>query len=147
MKFRSKIGPVLTVIAWAPILATTGVVIWKVLGSLSEGMSVGQKAGHLIPVLLMLLFDAFFVWMYATTAYTITDDDMLLVRSGFMRWQIPINSIQTVRRTRNPSSAPALSIDRLEVLYRDGFLLISPVERERFVAELVRRNPTIRTDA
>ena len=69
----------------------------------------------------------------------------LEVRSGALfRKQIPLSTIQTVRPTRNPLSAPAWSLDRLRVSYKmeggEGFVLISPEDKAGFVRELAARD-------
>jgi hypothetical protein len=148
MKFRSKIGPVIAAIVWVPMVAATLGLLLDAINSWDGSMNLGEQAGRPIAAAVFLLLDAVVAWMFATTHYTITADDMLVVRSGFMRYQIPIGQIQSVHRTRNPASAPALSLDRLEITYGTyGFVLISPVEPEHFIEELRRRNPAIRTDA
>jgi hypothetical protein len=41
------------------------------------------------------------------------------------------------------TSAPALSIDRIEVNYKGGRVIISPVDKEKFIADLRRVNSKI----
>lgn len=42
---------------------------------------------------------------------------MIQVQSGPFKSSISSNDIEKVRKTKNPFTAPALSIDRLEILY------------------------------
>ena len=67
----------------------------------------------------------------------------LLVRSGWIRRQIPLACIQRVFPTHNPLSAPALSLDRLQVEYTQGSLprsvLISPHDTPSFLRDLAER--------
>jgi hypothetical protein len=64
----------------------------------------------------------------------------LRVRCGLMRWRIQLASIQDVRLTRNSSSAPAWSLDRVQIDYlKDGetrSLLISPKDQSAFMREI-----------
>jgi hypothetical protein len=64
----------------------------------------------------------------------------LKVRCGLMRWRIPLSSIQEVRPTRKPTSAPAWSLDRVQIDYViDGekrSLLISPQDKSAFMREI-----------
>lgn len=64
----------------------------------------------------------------------------LKVRCGLMRWLIPLASIQEVRPTRNPKSAPAWSLDRVQIDYlvdgRTRSLLISPEDKSAFMREI-----------
>ena len=70
------------------------------------------------------------------------DRQQLIVRSGVCRQRIPFNSIREVRRTRNPLSSPALSLDRLHVQFGEGFfkaVMISPLDRDGFLEDLRQR--------
>lgn len=64
----------------------------------------------------------------------------LSVRAGVMRWEIPLQKITSVRRTRNPLSSPAWSLNRVRIDYdNDGysaFILISPIPLEAFFEAL-----------
>jgi hypothetical protein len=71
--------------------------------------------------------------------------DELVARSGFIRWRVPLVSIQEVSPSRNPASAPAWSLDRLRVEYvrggRTRSLYISPKDRQGFTRELADAAP------
>lgn len=64
----------------------------------------------------------------------------LRVRSGLIRWERALDTIQEVFPTHNPLSAPAWSLDRLQVNYRKDslarFILISPEDQIRFMHDL-----------
>lgn len=89
--------------------------------------------------------------------YQITSSD-LNIRSGLLRWQIPLASVYAVHPTNNPLSSPALSLDRLRVDYRKNgkprYILISPENKGEFIRELaaietgleVREGQVIRTN-
>lgn len=78
--------------------------------------------------------------------YTLTDD-MLLIRSGFLREAVPLLSIRGAEMSASWWSAPALSIKRVKVTLDDGYRLISPKERETFIADLnARRSALERRD-
>jgi hypothetical protein len=74
-------------------------------------------------------------------------EPVLLVRSGLLRYKVPLAEISEVLPSAEARSSPAWSLDRLEVVYptRGGFhrsLLISPRDRDRFLDELAQRaNP------
>jgi hypothetical protein len=76
--------------------------------------------------------------------YEITSDE-LVARSGFMRWRVPLNSIQEVSPSRNPASTPAWSLDRLRVEYVKGgatrSLYVSPLDKEGFMRDLADSAP------
>jgi hypothetical protein len=51
-----------------------------------------------------------------------------------------------VRRTATVLSAPALSLDRLEIQHASGALIVSPADRTRFLQTLAARSPAIVID-
>lgn len=58
--------------------------------------------------------------------------------------KIDIKTIRKVYSTNNPLSSPALSLDRIAVVYNKyDEVLISPKEREAFIQELLKINPNI----
>ena len=73
--------------------------------------------------------------------YEITNSE-LIIRCGFVRKAIPLSSIEEVRPTKKPMSAPAWSLDRLRVDYWSGsklsFALISPEDKIGFMRDLTR---------
>ena len=63
-----------------------------------------------------------------------------IVRSGPVRRRLAIADIVAITPTRNPLSAPALSLDRLRIdVRRGGYVLISPADRDAFLADLEAR--------
>ena len=70
--------------------------------------------------------------------YTLADDE-LVVRFGLARVRVAYAAITAVAPSRNPLSAPAWSLDRLRIDHDGGFLLISPRDRDAFVAALSSR--------
>ncbi len=68
--------------------------------------------------------------------------EALSIRSGVLRWHIPYAQMRSIRPTRSLLSAPALSRDRLEILFGPaGRALISPRDRPAFLADLYARAP------
>jgi membrane protein YdbS with pleckstrin-like domain len=76
--------------------------------------------------------------------YQVTPMD-LVIRSGVIRWRIPLAMIQEIRPTRNPLSAPALSLDRLRVTYKkdrgQAYIFISPRKKQALLEEIVKGSP------
>ncbi|MCZ6732996.1 MAG: PH domain-containing protein [Gammaproteobacteria bacterium] len=83
------------------------------------------------------------IWTLAYPVYYEITASHLLIRSGWLKFQIPLSTIETVRPTRNPLSAPAWSLDRLRIDYRRNdrirIALISPENKARFLNELLER--------
>ncbi|MFQ5935747.1 MAG: PH domain-containing protein [Acidiferrobacterales bacterium] len=100
-----------------------------------------------------LLYWAVIVLLAYPVYYEITSSK-LVIRSGWLlKYEIVLTSIDSVRPTRNPLSAPAWSLDRLSIDYkknaRQRFALISPQDKMQFLRELAERtsNLTLRGDA
>lgn len=130
LRFRSAVGwsfkiPVLTV-ATALILSQWRGINVVGLGALSLALAVMG-------------------WLYVSTVYTVTDRG-LLVRSGPVRRWADAKLIDRVRPTRTMISAPALSLDRLEVAGRFGAVVVSPIDRAGFVRALERVAPQMRLE-
>jgi membrane protein YdbS with pleckstrin-like domain len=133
-KFRSKID-------WwlALVLAFS-------IGAGTFGAFIAVAAGALmLPVAALIFFGAAVlpVWLLATTEYTLSDRELLVV-SGPLRWKVPIAAISRVEGTRNPLSSPALSLDRIRIEYSRGkVIMISPQQKERFLAALQARRKAV----
>jgi hypothetical protein len=99
-------------------------------------------------VLIVLAFFALFVLSFCNTRYTLLTGGRLEIRSGWVyRLVISVADIQRIRPTRNPLSSPALSLDRLEIRYgKGGLVMISPKDREGFLDALLQINPAIRVE-
>ena len=69
----------------------------------------------------------------------------LVARSGVMRWRVPLSSVEGVRPSRNPASAPTWSLDRLRVGYVKGgserVLYVSPEDKAAFMRDLAGAAP------
>lgn len=69
----------------------------------------------------------------------------LIVNSGFIRWHIPYQEIDTVELSQSVWTGPALSLQRIKIRYKQGKqILISPVHREQFMAKLNERIRSIK---
>jgi len=92
----------------------------------------------LIPLVLVALL---YVLVVVPIRHGISDRE-LIIRFGVIRYRVPLEKITEVRPTRSPLSSPALSMDRLAIRTKKGFLpqaQISPARREEFLALLADR--------
>jgi hypothetical protein len=86
-----------------------------------------------------LLCLALCVWTLFGTYYVVNATS-LIAHSGPFHWTVPLREIRSVRPTRDVRSGPALSFDRLCIEFGRGrMLLISPREKEAFLADLAAR--------
>ena len=85
------------------------------------------------------------VWHVFATTYYIIRDGTLIVRSSILyNTHIPISHIVSISPTGNPISAPAASLDRLEIRYGPyETILVSPKDKAGFIAHLKAINPKI----
>lgn len=122
--FRSKID-------WWLILIIVGIFSYPIV----EGISTKQYGLSITMIsILMIMF-----WMFSKIKYVI-EETMLKV------WwiKIDIHSIKRVYKTNNPLSSPALSLDRIAIVYNTyDEVLISPKLKKEFVDELLKINPSI----
>ena len=92
-----------------------------------------------------LLATAVVAWVFRSTYYVVTTDS-LIVRAGPIRRTIPLGSVQRLRATHNPLSSPALSLDRIEVTYDSGRVLVSPEDKRGFVRAVIARSPAVKLE-
>lgn len=113
-----------------------------IFGGVIVMMIVNQHWGGLVPMGLVILFSGHF---YFTTYYKVRSDKQLEIRCGFLFHKtFAIDRIRKIAPTYNPLSSPALSLDRLEISYdASNTILVSPKDREGFIAALVNNNPAI----
>jgi len=92
----------------------------------------------------MLALTAFCIHLFLKTHYVI-DADNLIVHAGILyKKKIPVATVRKIVETRNPISAPAPSLDRIEIFYnRFDSVVISPEDKTGLIAELTTLNPDI----
>ena len=101
--------------------------------------------GPIVGAVILILFEVFFFESLLRSTYYLIDGDTLVIRSSFLKWRVPIAKIRSVTPTRNPLSSPALSLDRLAILYDGKQILVSPQDKQRFIEALRAINPAIST--
>lgn len=86
------------------------------------------------------------MWVVMATRYHIIEDE-LRVRAGPFRWRIPLSQISQVTPCHNTALAPAMSRERLQIVYQavvkkgadklaEFHLFISPEDRYQFIVDL-----------
>lgn len=128
-KYKSKIGmeiliPLIIIFIVLVFITQDGYSVWSVLS--------------VAPIII------FIVYIFRTTYYTI-NNSILEIKCGFLvNLSIDINSITQIRETNNILSAPALSLDRLEISYgKHRRVLVSPEEKKKFIEHLQNLHPNI----
>ena len=92
-----------------------------------------------VPIALLLLV------LFFNIKYTLTDD-ALLVKNGFFTQSIPLEDITHINPTNSMLSAPALSLDRIEIRYKGDGIVISPKDKDGFYHAVQERVPALKTD-
>ena len=104
----------------------------------SFGLFIGAVAA---PVALLLFF---FPVRY------FLGDSQLVVRSGVLRWRIPVENIHRAVRLRSIVPSPALSLERIRLDYSKGSrvrrIFLSPADRTGFLNDLAMLDPGLHHD-
>ncbi|NLO40018.1 MAG: PH domain-containing protein [Ruminiclostridium sp.] len=116
-----------------------GIIIWVPMAFGLYETAYEAFAGELsfIFFILFALLVGFVAWIWFGTYY-VFEEESLIIKCGPIKEFVPFKKIISVKKTRNPLSSVALSIDRIEITY-GSIVLISPVKKEEFLAELRKR--------
>ena len=97
-----------------------------------------------IALALLVVTAAFIADPFCNTSYTI-DNGTLHIKCGiFLSSSFPIDRITKISKTNSCLSAPALSMDRIEIRFADKkTLVLSPKQRQAFIDHLRSLNPDI----
>ncbi|MCI9845885.1 PH domain-containing protein [Flavobacterium pectinovorum] len=94
----------------------------------------------------LLIFSqiVFIAHMFTTTFYVI-ESEKLIIKCGFLiNTSISVATIKKISETNNIMSSPALSLDRLEILYNKfDTVMISPKDKTRFIEAIQSINPQV----
>lgn len=93
---------------------------------------------------IILLVVIFITYMFSTTFYIIENKKLWIKCGIFFNLSIEIEGIKKVSESYNIISSPALSFDRLEILYNKfDTVLISPKDKIRFIEAIKKNNPEV----
>ena len=127
--FPSKVDAWIVLIMVAAVAGV--IVLGFVVRPTSASASLGAFAGAGGIAVLMLAFAV-------PCRYTLAAD-ALLIRAGLFRQRIAYRDIAHVEASSNPRSAPALSLQRVEIAYAGKTQRVSPRDRELFMTLLRQR--------
>ncbi|MDP1579697.1 MAG: PH domain-containing protein [Candidatus Didemnitutus sp.] len=136
--FRSRIDLWLVILLMLAVLAPVAAAIGLHLQGESKGVWLLAIWGTLVGTLVAILS---FPLRYTLRA------DRLHLQSGLLQWDVLYRDMRSAAKSINPLAAPAWSLLRVKIVTIDGSLvLISPDDRDAFLAELRQRCPHL-TDA
>ena len=132
--YKSKIGYEIIIFIAAHPLFLTGYHVFN-----NEDI---KEVLTLNGVFLLVLF--FFLYLSYKTKYTIVENT-LKVQCGFIyKKEFDINAMKSIAKSRDITSAPAPSLDRIKIRYNKfDTLLLSPKDKIGFAKELVSVNSSI----
>lgn len=136
--FRSKYDTWLVVLAGSFVPAAAATVL--TLSRRSEPSWIDA-----LTVALMLGVAVMLAWSLWATRYVVSAT-ALDIQCGPFRWSVPLASIRSVEPTRDTTSGPAWSLDRLCVTAADKTVLISPLDKAGFLAALQTGDAGLRRD-
>jgi hypothetical protein len=126
--YKSKIGPPIMF----PLCTVAGSFIAMIITRAWPAVAV---TGVLTLVMVHMCFN---------TYYTISGNWLLVKNSFVINKKIDINSIKKILPVKDMRSAPALSMDRLEIFYNQyDSVLISPEDQAEFIERLKAINGEI----
>lgn len=116
-----------------------GIIIWIPMTFGLYATAYAAIAGELSFIFFVIyaLLIGLVAWIWFGTYY-VFEEESLVIRCGPIKDFVPYKKIISVKKTRNPLSSAALSIDRIEIRY-GKVVLISPLQKEEFLAELRKR--------
>lgn len=86
------------------------------------------------------------VWIWFGAVY-IVNEDAIKIKFGPFRSKVNINEIKKIRKVKSILSAPALSVERLEITYgKFNLAYVSPNHEKDFIQLLLTKNPHIQLD-
>ena len=124
-RFKSKID------RWLLYLLIA-VMVFEVVVMSAAAMQADSPLEATVLIIAALVIVGLLGSMLIGTHYTV-DGNILRIRCGPFRWQVPVDAIESVEPTRNPLSSPALSLDRLRLQYGKRRILVSPADKAGFL--------------
>lgn len=95
---------------------------------------------------LSILSAIFCLWLLLGTRYVLNREE-LRIHCGPIRMRVKVADITEVYPTHNPLSSPALSLDRVMIIFGEGLrkrVMISPQDKEAFMRRLRLLRPELR---
>jgi hypothetical protein len=132
LRYRTKVDK------WI-VAVLTGAVAFPIAIGIVGYVRDGATPAAWLPLTIAALIIVIVCLVAVPTRYDVSPD-RLIIRSGFLRWEVPRADIVSITPTSNPLSSPSWSLDRLEITWmRDGHarsILVSPQKDQEFLREV-----------
>jgi len=119
---------------WLGILIFVPMIL-AVIGTIT-GTGISFISAFFVAILLLVS------WIWLGTRYKI-ENSKLKVTCGFGYSSYDVHRISKIKESRNFLSASACSLDRLEIVGEGIYTLVSPKDKEGFIASLLEMNESI----
>jgi PH (Pleckstrin Homology) domain-containing protein len=137
--FPTKKNIVLGLIIWASILVPLGFIAYNL-----------YQAFDLTELLIIILvFIPSIILLYVVwfrTRYFVSNETLKIKIGPLTEREVEISEIISVKRSFSLIASPANSFRRLEIRYRGGKVLISPVRESEFLLLLSQLNERVRIE-
>lgn len=141
MYFSSKRDFLLSVILW--ICALSLIILPIFFPDSGVWMTPDFLNKQWIKIVILIPIGLGILWIWFKTGYVI-EHDVLKIKYGPVKKKIRIEDIYSIREAKNPFSALALSMDKLEINCRNyKTISISPKNKKEFIDILLTVNPNI----
>ena len=139
LRYRTKVDTLIAILL-------VGAVAFPIAIAVVGYLRIGPSLAVWLPLSIAAMMIVIICVMAVPTRYEVTPD-RLVIRSGLLRWEVPLAEIVSVTPTSNPLSSPAWSLERLEVKWmRAGCtrsILISPQRAAEFLRDMADRDRTL----
>ena len=124
---------------WLLVLMLTCVILCAFLAAKLVGQQLTIH-NSLLAAVVLFIGVVFPLWLLGSTRYYINEHkNQLIITSGPFKWRVDIESITSIKETRNPLSSPALSLDRLQISYGNNqTIMVSPKQKHEFLVALAK---------
>lgn len=113
-------------------------------GGITYGVLIQHNS---VAIMYAIILAAFLFLIYFTTGYTL-QEKALFIQLGPIKRTIPYGEMRRVRKAFGLQPGPALSLDKLEIVYGDRMdhVFISPERDSVFLHELKQRCPRLKIE-
>ncbi|SCZ11744.1 PH domain-containing protein [Alkaliphilus peptidifermentans] len=132
MKYKGKVD----LWWWMVLITVNGLICWILIDPEKTNIN------PLFVIMILGICDIFMLHMTFKNYVLLSESSMNIVL-GVFKMTIRYEEVLTVKKTKNPLSSMALSLDRLEIRSRKNIVFISVKNREEFINDLSSRNPKI----
>ncbi|MEZ5457794.1 MAG: PH domain-containing protein [Steroidobacteraceae bacterium] len=102
-------------------------------------MSLRFSTAYAVMVLGVFAFTVLVLLLFCYPCRYTLKADHLLIQSGALRFRVDYADITRIEPSRSWWSGPALSLQRVRIDHGRRCVLVSPMQRERFIEDLAAR--------